>query len=288
MVQPAYWEVPAAGRRALRIDVYAPDATRTLRTAVILLHGGAWRFGSRADMAPYARILSEFGFTAIAAEYRLLGEAAYPAQLDDVRDVIAWVRSHAGDLGIDATKIALEGFSAGAHLSLLAAGTVALRPECAVAAVVAFFAPPRLDGPAPPGMPSLAENLLGPNPSASAVRAASPLHAIGEGFPPTFLLGGMEDFLVPAAATLELFQALVAAKAQVDLHLYHGHLHEFALLPSMLRPVQAEVALFLKRCVVDPAAYREENLKLNPFARPGWPGPPPGAVAPGALPRRDD
>jgi acetyl esterase/lipase len=267
--------------------LYQSDPLRSLSTAVILLHGGAWRFGSRADMAPYARILSELGFTAIAAEYRLLGEAAYPAQLDDVRDVIAWVGSHAGELGIDANKIALEGFSAGAHLSLLAAGTVAKRPECAIAAVVAFFAPPRLDGPAPPGMPNLAERLLGPSPTPSAVRAASPVHVIGAGFPPTFLLGGMEDFLVPAAATLELFQALVAAKAEVDLHLYHGHLHEFALLPSMLAPVQAEVALFLKRCVVDPVGAREESLKLNPFARPGWPGPPPGAVPGDVQPRND-
>jgi len=47
------------------------------------------------------------------------------------------------------------------------------------------------------------------------------------------------------------------------------------MLPSMLEPVQAEVALFLQRAVVDPAGAREEYRKLNPFARPGWPGPPP-------------
>jgi acetyl esterase/lipase len=258
----------------LAADVYRPDPRHALRSAVILLHGGAWRFGSRADMAPYGKILSGRGFLAIAAEYRLLGESAYPAQLDDVRDVIAWVRAHAVDLDIDPSKIALEGFSAGAHLALIAAGTAAEHPQSVVAAVVAFFAPPRLDGPSPPGMPSLAEGLLGPHPSAAAIRAATPVQHIGRGFPPTFLLGGMADFLVPPTATLELFHALVAAQAQVDLHLYHGHLHEFAMLPSMLEPVQAEVALFLQRAVVDPAGAREENRKLNPFARPGWPGPP--------------
>jgi acetyl esterase/lipase len=277
MTQPSRMEIPGSGRRALLADVYQPDPLLSLDTAVILLHGGAWRFGSRADMAPYARILSEFGFLAIAAEYRLLGEAAYPAQLDDVRDVIAWVRSQADTLGVDPRKIAVEGFSAGGHLALIAAGSAAERPESAVAAVVAFFAPPRLDAPTPPGVPSLAEGLLGPQPSAAAIQAASPVHRIGAGHPPTFLLGGMADFLVPPAATLELFHALVAAHADVDLHLYHGHLHEFALLPSMLSPVQAEVALFLKRAVVDPAGHRDENLRLNPFARPGWPGPPPGA-----------
>jgi len=277
MPQPSRVEIPGPGRRDLAADVYRPDPGHALRTAVILLHGGAWRFGSRADMQPYGKILSGLGFLAIAAEYRLLGEAAYPAQLDDVRDVIAWVRAHAVEFDVDAAKIALEGFSAGGHLALLAAGTATEHPGSAVAAVVAFFAPPRLDGPAPPGMPSLAEGLLGPSPSAAAIRAASPLQHIGAGFPPTFLLGGMADFLVPPAATLELFHALVAAKAAVDLHLYHGHLHEFAMLPSMLEPVQAEVALFLKRAVVDPAGDRNENLTLNPFARPGWPGPPPGA-----------
>ena len=275
MSQPSRVEIPGTGRRALAADVYSPDPRHTLRTAVILLHGGAWRFGSRDDMAPYGRILSRLGFLAIGAEYRLLGEAAFPAQLDDVRDVIAWVRAHADELDIDASKIALEGFSAGGHLALLAAGTTAQHPRSAVAAVVACFAPPRLDGPAPPGMPSLAEALLGPYPGAAAIRAANPVQHIGAGFPPTFLLGGMADFLVPPAATLELFHALVAADAQVDLHFYHGHLHEFAMLPSMLEPVQAEVCLFLKRAVVDPAGDRDETLKLNPFARPGWPGPPP-------------
>ncbi len=275
MTQPTHMEIPGVGRRALQADVYPPDARAALRAAVLLLHGGAWRFGSRADMGQYAKILSQLGFLAIAPEYRLLGEAPYPAQLDDVLDVVAWVKSNAGDLQIDPDKIALQGYSAGGHLALLAAATAADRPRSAVAAVVAFFAPPRLDAPAPPGMPSLAESLLGPAPTAAAIRAASPVHRIGAGFPPTFLLGGMADFLVPPPAMLELFHALVAAQAPVDIHLYHGHLHEFAMLPSMLEPVQAEVALFLKRAVVDPAAYRAENLQLNPFARPGWPGPPP-------------
>ena len=115
-------QIPGGGR-ALAADLFRPAAASSLRTAVILLHGGAWRFGSRADMVPYASALARLGFTALAAEYRLLGEAAYPAQLDDVRSVIAWAQAHAAELGIDPGKIALEGFSAGGHLALLAAAT---------------------------------------------------------------------------------------------------------------------------------------------------------------------
>jgi hypothetical protein len=72
---------------------------------------------------------------------------------------------------------------------------------------------------------------------------------------------------------LEFFNAVVAAGAKADLHFYHGHTHEFAALPSMTEAVQAEIALFLNRAMVDPQFYAEENLRLNLFARFG--GPPP-------------
>jgi acetyl esterase/lipase len=225
--------------------------------------------GSRADVAPYAKVLARRGFVAIAAEYRLLREAAYPAQIDDVNDVIAWVRGNAADLGIDAGKIALEGFSAGGHLALLAAGVSARKAEGGVAAVVSFFSPIDMNAPGPPGMPGRVAMLLGPGASAEQIRAISPVHQVVAGFPPTFLLAGMSDFLLPAGETLGMFAALLQAGVPADLHMYHAHSHEFAALPSMLEPVQDEVALFLKRSVVDPAGYAEENLKLNPFARPG-------------------
>jgi acetyl esterase/lipase len=272
MTERSTIEIPA-GERPLQADVFRPVGASSLRTAVILLHGGAWRFGSRADMAPYAAALAGHGFIAIAAEYRLLGEAAYPAQLDDVRAVIAWVHAHAADLGIDQGKIAVEGFSAGGHLALLAAAAND-GGEHPVAAVVSFFAPASLEGPSPPGMPPRGAMLLGPGATDAQIRAVSPVHQIRAGFPPTFLLGGMADRLVPPAATLQLFNALVGVDAPVDLHFFHGHTHEFAALPSMLEPVQAEVALFLKRSVVDPEGHAEENLRLNPFARPDWPPPP--------------
>lgn len=274
--------VPGSGRRDLNADIYRPDPGRSLHAAVILLHGGGWRFGSREMVTPFAQALAAQGFLAVGAEYRLLGEASFPAMLDDVRDTIAWLRSHAGEFDIDPAKIALEGFSAGGHLALLAAGSAGQRPDAKIAAVVSLFAPTSLDAPAPPGMPTRAAMLLGDAATPAQIAAASPLHQVGPGFPPTFLLHGMADTLLPPAETLSLFEALTAAKCRVDLHLYHGHTHEFAALPSMLEPVQAEVALFLKRAVIDPQGYAAENLELNPFANPNWrpPGPP---GAPGAA-----
>lgn len=165
-------------------------------------------------------------------------------------------------------RIALQGFSAGGHLALLAAGAAnGLPSDGAVAAVVSLFAPVAFAvGPLAPHE-SPAAMLLGDLASAQTARAISPLAHIGPAFPPTFLLQGMDDPLVTPAMSLRLFEALVAAGVPTSLHCYHGHTHEFAALPSMLGAVQAEVALFLRRAMVDPAGDAAENLALNPFAR---------------------
>jgi acetyl esterase/lipase len=220
-------------------------------------------------MAPQARALADDGFTCVTAEYRLSGEAQWPAQLQDVLDVVAWAKREAESLGVSPDKIALLGGSAGGHLALMAA------PH--VAAVVAVCAPPELRlppaeaGPNPSAEagPNPIAALLGSASSEAAAREASPLTHVSEAFPPTCLIGGGCDTLVPPAAVLTLFAELEAAGVPVDLHIYHGQAHAFDLLPSMIGPVQAEITLFLKRAMVDPTRYARESETLNPFARPG-------------------
>lgn len=272
MSNPTQEFVQRATARDLSIDIFQPEGHST-KTAVILLHGGGWMFGHRAETHRYALHLRAQGFLAIAAEYRLTGEAPWPAQILDVKDIIRWVRANAGRLRIDPDKIALQGFSAGGHLALLAAATGS--GADAVAAVVAFFPPADLTQAAFPVRPPPVANLLGPDADEDAARAASPLYQIAPGFPPAFLLSGMADPFMPYSATLKLFEAIGRAGAKAELHLYHDHMHEFAALPSMTAAVQAEIGLFLNRAVVDPEFYRQENLTLNPFARPGGPGGPP-------------
>ncbi len=262
--------VQRATERDLGIDIFWPESDAK-RSAVILLHGGGWMGGHRSDTHRYARLLRNHGFLAIAAEYRLTGEAKWPAQILDVMDAIRWVRENADWLRIDPDKIALQGLSAGGHLALLAAATG--HGNAAVAAVVALFAPTSFTQDVMPVRPPPVASLFGQEGNEEVARAASPLHQVAPGFPPVFLLSGMADPLLPPAQTLEFFNAVVAAGAKADLHFYHGHTHEFAALPSMTEAVQAEIALFLDRAMVDPQFYAEENLRLNPFARFG--GPPP-------------
>lgn len=263
--------------RDLKLDLYRPVGKKNHHTAVLLLHGGAWRMGDKSMMALFGPELAGLGFTAVAPEYRLLGEAPWPAQLEDLKAAIRWTRANANQLDIDPERISLQGFSAGAHLALMAGGT----PDTAdfkgiggddhvsdrVAAVVAFFPSIEFTTGAPAPGVSGAEILLGESATEEEAKQASPVTYVSEDFPPTFLLHGTADQMVSFISSRRMFDALHDHGAVVELHLYPGHTHEFVRLPSMLAPVMAEIALFLKRTVVNPEKYVKENQEMNMFAR---------------------
>ena len=142
------------GGRDLRCNVYWPPQAGTARPAVLLVHGGGWVNGDRTQLHGYGILLGRIGYVCVATEYRLAGEAKWPAQIHDVKAALRWMRANAGRLGIDPNKIAVSGNSAGAHLSLMVAGTANM-PEfegeggnagvgTEVAACIAFYGPAQL------------------------------------------------------------------------------------------------------------------------------------------------
>jgi len=218
-------------------------------------------------------------------QYRLLGDAAWPAAIQDVRSAIRWLRRNCGSFGVGAGKIAIEGFSAGAHLSLLVAGTSHVAAysaaddpdeDDAVAGVVAFFSPIelRIGADAAAGE-SEASRLLQDMATPAGAAEASPISHITERYPPTCLLHGTDDHIVASIASQRLFDRLRAAGVATDLHLFAGHTHEFCALPSMVCHVQGIAASFFERHVVDREGHVQENLVLNPFAGGKRPQPPP-------------
>ena len=267
--------VPGNGRRPLSVDVFRPAQTPN-GVAVVLLHGGGWAQGHRSMMYPYAKALAAEGFVAIAAEYRLLPEAPWPSQLDDVRDVVRWTKANGSKLGIDAAKVALQGYSAGAHLALLVGGTQPgsgherdIGADVAgteVAAIVSFFGPARLDAD-PKAFDAPPLNLLLNGGGLEAARAASPYTWIHPGFPSTFILGGMADFLQPLEAGLELLHKLVEVGVEAEFHYLHSQHHEFCSTPGMLQGVIDEVVFFYRRTLLDREALARESRELNIFAR---------------------
>ena len=139
------------GERDLLCDIYRPAPERTKHTAIVHLHGGGFRGGSKAG-ARLARPLAGLGYTCVSATYRVMDQAFWPAQIHDAKAAIRWTRAHAGELGVAAEKVVVLGYSAGGRLRCVTAGTqndAALEGDSgsprgwhrALAACVAFYAP---------------------------------------------------------------------------------------------------------------------------------------------------
>jgi len=253
-----------AGGRPLRLDIYRPAQPNG--AAVLMVHGGGWSRGSKDMLTSHARALASQGFVALAQEYRLTGEAPFPACIHDVKRAIRWTRSQAGELGFDPEKLCLEGHSAGAHLVLLAAGTpddARLDPpegsggvSAKVAAVAAIYPPTLfyLDGPRPSGGMS-ASVLPGADASAGVAALASPMTHVAAGYPPTMLLHGDADKVVPVSASRRFEEQVRAVGGKVDLHIYAGLPHGFASHPDLLPPMMSMIGAFFRRWTIAPEVF---------------------------------
>lgn len=116
------------GNRELKLDVFHGAAqTKTLRTAIIIIHGGGWRSGDRSQHYSLAQKLASLGYVCYTPEYRLSTEALFPAAVYDLKSVVRWVRANAKAYKIDPEKIVVSGFSAGGELAAFL-GTTANMP----------------------------------------------------------------------------------------------------------------------------------------------------------------
>lgn len=105
-------------RRDLVLDAFYPAAKKAgLVPAVLIVHGGGWRSGNRAQHHPLAQHLAAAGYACFTPEYRLSTEALYPAAVYDLKAALRWIRGHAREFGVDTNKIAVLGFSAGGELA---------------------------------------------------------------------------------------------------------------------------------------------------------------------------
>jgi acetyl esterase/lipase len=219
-------------------------------------------------LGPASTALAEQGFAVLAQEYRLTGEAPFPANIHDVKRAIRWAKENAGKLGFDPEKLCLEGHSAGAHLVLLAAGTpddARLAPPEGhggvsqnVAAVCAIY-PPTLfhyDGERPSG--ALAARVLpGADASAQAAALASPMTHVTAAYPPVMLLHGDADKVVPVSASRRFEERVREAGGKVDLHVYAGLPHGFANHPEIRPAMMRMIGGFFRRWAIAPEVFEQ-------------------------------
>jgi acetyl esterase/lipase len=183
-----------------------PAGTKSKYPAVIVIHGGGWQGGRPGDNAAVSRYLAAQGYTVLAITYRLAPRHRFPAQLEDVRAAIAYIRQHADDLEVDVSRMALMGRSAGAHLAMLAGYEDVLNAP-PLRGVVNYYGPVDLtegyyDPPKPDPIDTirLLEDLLGGTPKelSELYKLASPLTFARAGVPPSLLIYGGRDHVVQA------------------------------------------------------------------------------------------
>lgn len=229
-------DVPYAntGNPRHRLDLYLPKhRSQRKLPVVVFLHGGGWMQGDKADGAGRLMPLVRTGqYAGVSAEYRLSGEAPWPAQIHDCKAAIRWVRANAAKYGLDPDCIGVWGESAGGHLALmlgLGNGVQALEGDLGphqgagsqVAAVADFFGV--TDLPALVGQPGgldrsrpdapEAKLIGGPLPdNPGKAKAASPLAYVSRNDPPVLIVHGDADRLVPYDQAVRLDTALKKAR----------------------------------------------------------------------------
>ncbi len=109
------------GNRTLEMDIYRPKDVEGNLPAIICVHGGGWGKGSKINHAKPAQGLAALGFVTATISYRLSGELPFPAQIQDCKAAVRFLRANAKEYGIDPDKIGAIGHSAGGHLVALLA-----------------------------------------------------------------------------------------------------------------------------------------------------------------------
>jgi acetyl esterase/lipase len=185
----------------LSLDFYRAVG-KTPAPCVVLIHGGGWDGGSRSEIAHFNHWLARLGYAVAAIDYRLAPQSVWPAQRDDTLVALAFLKSHAAQLGLDPTRFVLLGRSAGGNIAEAVAYTIR---DPSIRAVIALYAPADLyfawqysreDDVLK--SPQLLRQFLGgpPDTARAAYDSASGYPHVAKSTPPTLLIHGQLDTLV--------------------------------------------------------------------------------------------
>ncbi len=218
----------------IKCDIYQPESADPM-PAIIMIHGGAWRHGSKIAMIRHARRVARAGYVVASIDYRLAPKYPWPAQIEDCRYAVRWLKHNARKWNIDADRVGVFGYSAGGHLAALL-GTIGEEENPAWNA----------RNPNPPAADEMAKGevlLKNISPTVCAVaiggapcefgwldensnvlkywmggsrqrfgekyRLASPLEYVTEGDAPFFIFHGTADRLVPLQSPADFHHALM-------------------------------------------------------------------------------
>jgi acetyl esterase/lipase len=226
------------GFRPLTLDLYRPSRMGDPLPLVVYVHGGGWQSGHTRHAGAFENwpavlaALAAKGYVVVSQEYRLSGEARFPAAIDDVRAAIRWLRARAGEYGIDRSRAVIWGGSAGGQLAALATMDCQRAEQGAESACVqgliawyGIFDFSLMGATPADAAPS---RYLGCSPcDAAKLAAASPATFIDSSDPPVLLIHGVQDRTVPIQQSREFVKSLRAKGVKVELVEIPGVDHSF-------------------------------------------------------------
>ena len=240
----------------LKLSLARPRKQEGTLPCVLAIHGGGWAAGRKEAHDNLTWELAKRGYVSATVGYRLAPKHLFPAQVEDVKCAVRFLRANAEKYGIDPARIGAVGFSAGAHLSMMLGvmgkedglegeGGCPDQPS-QINAVVSFFGPTdfvNFDFPEA-SRPIVEKWMGGPKQEKlDACRKASPITYVSKGDAPILLIQGTKDPLVPHSQATAMVEAMTAAgiPGRCDLIVGAGHGWGGA---EFLRTAEATYAFF--------------------------------------------
>jgi acetyl esterase/lipase len=235
-VQEREYSFPARDGTPLPLRFYT-DGGPGLEPGIVIIHGGGWNSGNERQLPKWSRKLASLGFRVASISYRLAPRSHWPAQKEDVATALAFLHAHAGELGLDSSRLVILGRSAGGQIALDAAYTLR---DPAIRGCIASYSPTDMNFAYWTGKEDdmlgsrpLVRGLMGGPPSSDPAlyRDASPLDFVGAGTPPTLLIHGTRDEIVWVRHSERLRDRLQQAGRPVFLLELPWATHGFDVVP---------------------------------------------------------
>jgi acetyl esterase/lipase len=260
------------GGSSLRLTLYQPKADATAaRPAIVLIHGGGWKFGTRYQCMWYAHRFAENGYVAVTINYRMMMKYPFPNCIHDAKAAVRWMRLHAAEYHIDPDRIATLGESAGGHLATLL-GTTPGKPEfegdqnpgasSKVQAVISVYGATDLSYYKEPDSiidlwgitPKFMGRFVGDDKKKEAkdgmdaFATASPINYATKDTAPTLFIHGTNDHMVPFAQSKAFYEKLQTLGVPTKLIAVKGRDHGFDHFhPSERSQIFKEMLAFLDK-----------------------------------------
>lgn len=242
------------GRYRLQLDLFEPKKKDRPVPGLVFIHGGGWRGGQKEEYRYYGVSFAQAGYVVASIDYRLSWRATYPAAVHDAKCAVRWMRANAKKLGVDPDRIGIVGGSAGGHLAMMVAYTSDI-PEfegdgghagvsSKVQAVVDIYGPTDLTT-RHMRMADLVSSFIG-QPYLDAPQLyeqASPLRYVTQDDPPTLILHGTADQLVPISQSEALVESLKEQGVPYEFERFEGWPHAM----DLAQPINDRCQWFMKQ-----------------------------------------